>query len=208
MLSNWLIPTNNMAFARQKEITTCLARGDGVSAIKRKLTCSSGDIYGIKKKLATIETLMRKKRMHRNAIVTTRYIAGLKKQIKANTITTITKLAKAMGTMRESVCKGLALRGAKIRKRTKQQLLTQMAMQKQLEWCRVILNWLKSSKNAKKMLLFSDEKLFWVNATSPASNAYYITADEAKDLPASVRHCMTTKNPSGMMMFRVIAMTG
>ena len=60
-------------------------------------------------------------------------------------------------------------------------------------------------KKGAPVILFSDEKIFTVDAISNGRNDRYITSERPEDVPANIRHRFTTKHPTGVMVFGLVA---
>ena len=85
--------------------------------------------------------------------------------------------------------------------RTPKHLLTTAMKEKRLERCKKITTWLK--KNPSIVMIFSDEKIFTVDAVLNRRNDRYIAESKAE-----VKGTFRTKHPAQVMTFGVVASDG
>eukprot|EP00095_Tigriopus_kingsejongensis_P011540 snap_masked-scaffold33_size549341-processed-gene-2.6 protein:Tk11540 transcript:snap_masked-scaffold33_size549341-processed-gene-2.6-mRNA-1 annotation:"Importin-11" len=88
----------------------------------------------------------------------------------------------------------------------KMALLTTAQRQKRLDRCKKIITFLKK-KPADQVLIFSDEKIFTVDAVSNSRTTRYI-AKRPEDVHPSVRYQGRSKHPAGAMMLGVVGSDG
>jgi hypothetical protein len=95
---------------------------------------------------------------------------------------------------------------AKSRARTKKHLVTQVAKDKRFEKSRKLLNMLKSG--SQPVILFSDEKIFTVDAVSNSRLDRYLSSEKVENVPDQVRFKYQMKHPASVMMFGLVASDG
>ncbi len=83
------------------------------------------------------------------------------------------------------------------------QLLNAAQRQKRLDHCTKIRNILK--KGSGKVLVFSDEKIFTVDAVGNSRTKRYI-AKRPKDVRASIWYQGCSKHPGNAMMLRIVTL--
>jgi hypothetical protein len=86
--------------------------------------------------------------------------------------------------------------------------ITEVQKGTRVERSRKILNWIKKPENAKKVRIFSDEKLFCVDPVLNRRNSRYISAERVENVPSSVKFSPATKMPQKIMMLGVISSDG
>ena len=60
-------------------------------------------------------------------------------------------------------------------------------------------------KKGKMTILFSDEKLFSIDAVSNSRTDRFISVKKHEDVPVKVKFSFQTKHPAGVMMFGLVA---
>ena len=70
--------------------------------------------------------------------------------------------------------------------------LTQKDMRKKR--CKVLLNWMKASKNSTKVRIFSDEKLLLIEPVLNRRNDRYISGERVEDVAVSIKFNPATKH--------------
>ena len=101
-------------------------------------------------------------------------------------------------TIRNAVKYDLKL---KLHTRTPKHLLKTAMKKKRLERCKKIISWLK--KKSSVVGIFSDEKIFTVNAVLNCRNDRYIAK-----LKAEIKGTFRMKHPAQVMAFSVVASDG
>lgn len=131
-----------------------------------------------------------------------RFLAGLKKSIKANPGTPMTILAKKRGVSRMTVSRAvkidLNMTSYKLYKR---QILTEKMKESRIIKGKRMLSNLKS--NGGRIIFFSDEKMWTVDRKFNAQNDRWIVPEKA-DVPP----VFTTKHPANIMTLGVIGSNG
>ncbi len=84
----------------------------------------------------------------------------------------------------------------------KVQLLMANQRQKRLECCKKILNFLKRGDD--KVLVFSDEKIFTIDAVGNSRTKWYI-AKKPEDVPAEIHYHGHSKHPAASMMLGIVS---
>ena len=97
---------------------------------------------------------------------------------------------------------------AKSRARTSKQLISADSKAKRLARCKQILSVLKKGKKKRVVILFTDEKVFTVDAVSTSRNNRYISSKDASEVPNNIKHSFKTKHPAGVMTFGLVASDG
>ena len=142
----------------------------------------------------------------RRSVRTPTLIKAVKGRIKRNPIRSMRQMAKDLKvserTIRRTIREDL---GAKSRARTTKHLISADAKVKRLERCRLLRNRLKKGK---QVILFSDEKLFNVDAMANSRNNRYISSEDPKDVPENIRHSFRTKHPASVMVFGMVSSDG
>ena len=82
-------------------------------------------------------------------------------------------------------------------------LLTERLKDLRLERSKLILNWLNKKKNASKVKIFSNKKMFYVDQAFNRRNNRCVVAPDAEAIPV-----MRTKHPQGVMVLGVVASDG
>lgn len=134
---------------------------------------------------------------------TPRFLAGLKRSIKANPGTPMTTLAKnrnvSTKTVHKAVHEDLGMSSYVRRRRN---LLTEKAKAIRAERCPKLLSFLKH-KASSKILIWVDEKKFVVDAEVNRQNQRVIAFD-----PSDVPPVLQTKHPASAMVFGAVASDG
>ena len=95
---------------------------------------------------------------------------------------------------------------ASSRARVKRHLITERV--KELRVSRVSSKRLLSVlKKGKMVILFSDEKLFSIDAVCNSGTDRFISSKNLEDVPEKVKFSFQTKHPTGVMMFGLVAST-
>ncbi len=130
----------------------------------------------------------------------------VKSKIEENPQENICKIAKDLKVDKSAMSRIMRKDlGMKSRPVTKFQGLTAKQREKRLERCKVLLNKLKNGKD--KILVFSNEKKWTVDAVSNSRSTRYI-AKRPTDVPPSVRFMGRTKHPASCMMLGYIRSDG
>lgn len=133
---------------------------------------------------------------------TPEFLDALKSKIKQEPTTPMKKLAMELDVDRKTVQTAInSDLGFKSFVRTPRHLLTKSMQEKRLERCQKVLGFLK--RNGSTVRVFSDEKIFTVDAVVNRRNDRYIAASRAE-----VKGIFRTKHPAQVMVFGVVASDG
>lgn len=134
---------------------------------------------------------------------TPRFLAGLKRTIKANPSTPMTTLARnhnvSTKTIHKAVHEDLGMSSYLCRRRN---LLTEKSKAIRRERCPKLLSFIKH-KAASKVIIHVDEKKFVVDAEVNQHNSRVIACD-----PSEVPPVLQSKNPASTMVFGAVASNG
>jgi hypothetical protein len=130
-----------------------------------------------------------------------RFLAGLKRSVKANPTVSFSTLAKKRAVSITTIHRGIKELGLTSYAQGKRHLLTNRMKEVRLERCRKVLNWLKSNGSAIKF--FSDEKIFTVDRAFNRRNDRWIASSST-----DVHPTMTTKKPASVMALCVVSSEG
>lgn len=191
----------------RKKIAELIQAGDKVNSIAKRFVISRKTVHKVKTfYLPSGDFSDRKKPGRTRTSRTPTNIEAVKQCIDRNPRNNIRRIAKDTGVPRTTVStivrQDLGLRS---RACQKVQGLTELQRQKRLDRCKKILNMLKRQRN--KVLIFSDEKIFTVDATSNSRSTRYIAKSPEEADPA-VKYVGKTKHPAGAMMLGVIGSDG
>ena len=135
-------------------------------------------------------------------------IERVKDRVKANSKRSINKLAKEFSfsetSMRRLLKKDLGIKSRAIRTVNR---VTQKQMSR-LERCKKMQNWLKNSKNAGKVILFSDEKLFCLDPVLNRRNDRYLSDQKVENVPSHIKFVPKTKHSQKVMVLGVVGSDG
>ena len=171
--------------------------------ISRILGASEKTVYNIKKKMIMSKTITRKTGSGgSNKKRTKTFIKTLKSKVQKDPTKSMRKMARELKvdskTVRNSVKYDLKLKSYT---RTPKHLLTTAMKEKRHERFKKITTLLK--KNPFIVMIFSDEKIFTVDAVLNRRNDRYIAESTAE-----VKETFRTKHPSQVIPFRVVASDG
>ena len=117
----------------------------------------------------------------RDRILKPTFLAGLKRSIKANPAVPMTELEKKRSVSVMTIKRGINKLGFNSYARGKKHLLTEKMKEIHFNWCKLILNLLKS--NPSKIKFFSDEKIFTVDRASNRRNGCLIASSSKEVFP-------------------------
>lgn len=197
-----------VVMAKTHAVADLLCAGMSPTDIARRLQIARSTIYKIKKKLECTGTVKRKPGSGRpRSVRTSGVIKRVKQRIKANPVRSIRKMASELDvsvtSMRRIIKDDLNM---KSRARIKVPLLTQAQKYTRLQRSKVLINDLKHAAQGR-VILFSDEKIFNVDAHSNRRNDRWI-GNDATNAPDAVRYTNCTKHPASVMVFGLIASDG
>lgn len=176
--------------------------------VATQLGISRCAVYKIKKKLESTGTMQRKPGSGRPRSVRTKsMINKVKRRIQSNPVRSMRKMAKELRVGRSSMQRIVKndLR-MKSRARVKVPLLTKAQRESRLQRSKALLNNIKHAA-AGLAILFSDEKIFTVDAISNRRNDRWI-GDDPTDVPDDVKYVNTTKHPASVMVFGLVSSDG
>ncbi len=93
----------------------------------------------------------------------------------------------------------------KSRARVKKHLINQVSKEKRLQKDKKLVNLLKT-KNP--IILFSDEKVFYVDSVSNSRLDRYLSSEKSEDVDENIRFKFQTKHPASVMVFGLISSDG
>ena len=79
---------------------------------------------------------------------------------------------------------------------------------KRLDKTKILLNWVKSSEHSRKIRIFSDEKLFVIDAKFHRQNDRYLSKVPVKTVEPSVKYNSVTKHPAKVMVLGIVGSDG
>ena len=79
---------------------------------------------------------------------------------------------------------------------------------KRLARTKILLNWIKNGQNSNKVRIFSDEKLFVIDAKFHRQNDRYITNVPVKLVDPDIKYNSVCKNPAKVMVLGIVASDG
>ena len=134
-------------------------------------------------------------------ILKPRFLAGLKRSVKANPAVPFSTLARKRAVSVMTIQRGMKKLGLTSYAQGKRHLLTDRMKEVRLNRCRKLLNWMKS--NGSVMKFFSDEKIFTVDRAFNRRNDRWIASSINEVHPT-----MTTKMPARVMALCVTSSEG
>lgn len=160
-------------------------------------------VYNIKKRMALSKTIKRKSGSGgSNKKRTKGFIKALRSEILKDPTKSMRKMAAKFEvdnkTIRNAVKYDLRLKSYT---RTPKHLLTTAMKERRLERCKKVLSYLK--KKSSLVTIFSDEKIFTVDAVLNRRNDRFIAESKA-----NVKGTFRTKHPAQVMAFGVVASDG
>lgn len=176
--------------------------------IAAQLGISRCAVYKIKKKLKDTGTASRKPGSGRaQSVRTKKLIDKVKRRIKTNPVRSMRKMARELDVSRSSMQRLIKNDlNMKSRARVKVPLLTEAQQESRFSRSKVLLNNVKHAA-AGRAILFSDEKIFTVNAILNRRNDRWIGGGPS-DVPDNVKYTNTTKHPASVMVFGLISSDG
>ena len=133
-------------------------------------------------------------------------IKSVRAKIARNPVRSIRKLSKEANisekSMRRIIKEDLH---ASSRARVKRHLITERVKELRVTRSKRLLSLLKKEK---MIILFSDEKLFSIDAVSNSRTDRFISPKKLEDVPEKVKFKFQTKHPAGVMMFGLVASNG
>lgn len=196
--------------AIRKIIIDKLRAGVKAADVARQLNVSRKRVSVTKKLFETTGDIKKRygggpKRTKRTKAV----VRAVKGKVERNPRRSIRKLAKEhnMGatTMRRLVKIDLGFKSRAIVTKSR---ISLEQKGKRLERARRILCWLKNGRNAGKVVIFSDEKLFYLDPSLNRRNNRYISGLRAEEVDDLVRYNPKTKHSGKVMVLGVVASDG
>lgn len=193
---------------KTSSVPDLLHAGVSPTAIARQLGISRRSIYKIKKKMELTGTNERKAGSGRKRSARTKSVIDkVKSRLKRNPVRSMRKMAKELNisltSVRRIVKEDLKM---KSRARLKVPLLTTKQKKARMDRAKALLNNIKHAAPGRVML-FTDEKIFTVDASLNRRNDRWI-GNEPENYSDEVRYRNTTKHPSSVMVFGLVASDG
>uniref|UniRef100_A0A3Q1HRU9 Tc1-like transposase DDE domain-containing protein n=1 Tax=Acanthochromis polyacanthus TaxID=80966 RepID=A0A3Q1HRU9_9TELE len=197
--------------AKTKAVPDLLRAGLTVTAISRQLGISRQTVYNVKKKLELTGSADRKPGSGRKKSVRVKSIINkVKQRIQTNPIRSMRRMAadlKISNTSMRRIVKNDFQTGVKIVLNSfRVPLLTHQQKETLLERAKAILKDLKHAATGRT-ILFTDEKIFTVNAAANRRNDRWI-GNDPQNCSEGIKHINTTKHPASVMMFGLVASDG
>ncbi len=190
-----------------KRIYMRIEAGDWPAHIAKQFGMHRSTIYSVKKLYEETGNFSQRPSSGRPRSVRTKaMIAAVKAKIDKNPHQNICKMARDMNVDKVAVSRAVQVDlSMKLRAVMKVQGLTAKQRKNRKEKCRVLLNKLK--KGNSKIHVFSDEKIFTVDAICMSRTNRYITK-KPKDVSPAIRYMRRTKHPASTMMLGVVGLDG
>ena len=187
-------------------ITRLLLAQKTAKEISEVVGCHLSIVYRVKKFLQDASK-PRKPGSGRPRIArTSNVIKSVRAKIARNPVRSIRKLAVEANiserSMRRVIKDDLH---ASSRARVKRHLITKRVKELRVSRSKRLLSVLKKGKI---IILFSDEKLFSIDAVSNSRTDRFISAKKLEDVPEKVKFSFQTKHPAGVMIFGLMASNG
>lgn len=187
---------------KRKRVADLLSAQVKPKSISEIVGVSLSTVYVIRQAMANGKTLQRKPGSSGQRKRTRRFLNDLKRKIKQDPTKSMRKLASelkvAPGTVRRAVKTDL---GLKSYARTPRHLLTDAMKTRRLERCKKVRSFIKKCR--KSVIIFSDEKIFTVDAVVNRRNDRYLAKSKA-----DVKGTYRTKHPAQVMMLGIVASDG
>ena len=189
--------------AKRRRVSDLLRAKIELKTIKDIVGVSLRTVYRVKQAMPVDDGVLRKPGSGgANIKRDTAFLETLKAKIASDPTKAMRKVSKELKvdpkTIRNAVKKDLGLRSYT---RTPRHLLTQSMKIRRLERCKKVLKYVKTCKDT--VLVFSDEKIFTVDAVLNRRNDRYLAKSTA-DVQGTYR----TKHPAQVMVFGVIGSDG
>lgn len=194
--------------AKRRQIQYLLSAGKTTSEIRTALGVSRTAIFRVRKMVDETGDVKKRTGSGRKRSKRTKAVVkAVKMKIARNPRRSMNKLAKehdmSARTMRRLIRDDL---GMKSRAVASKQFISERQKLVRLERCRRIISWLKS--NGGVVTVFSDEKIFTVDAHISRRNTRYISAAAAADVPSAIRYNKKSKHPASIMVLGVVSSDG
>lgn len=136
-------------------------------------------------------------------------VAAVSQAIQDNPRQSIRKLAKKFSchekSMRNLVHHDLGMKSRTIQDKPR---LTESTRLRRMERCKFLLNFMKSRNTANLVRIFSDEKLFHVDAQLNRRNSRYLSDQPVEDVDPKIRFNPVNKHPQKVMVLGVVGSDG
>jgi len=164
----------------------------------------------IKAKIRSVESLEDAPRSGRpRSLRTPENVAAVSEAIEENPRQSIRKLAKKFSfpetSMRELIHQDLNMESRVIHNRPR---LTEATRLRRLEKSKLLLNFLKSPVTTGFVRIFSDEKLFHVDAQLNRRNSRYLSDQPVDEVDPRIRFNPVNKHPQKVMVLGVVGSDG
>lgn len=139
-------------------------------------------------------------------VPTPRLVNVVRSRVARNPIRSMRGMARELGVAHNTIRK-IAHNKLKSKSFTRNQkfLLTDCLKMSRLKCCQKILSQLKKKT---PIILYTDEKYFTVDPIINSRTCSYIAKGRAKDAPDHIRSVQTSKHPTQIMMFGLVAFNG
>ena len=197
-----------MKMGKTSAVPDLLCAGLHPTAISKQLGIARQTVYNIKKKLECSGTIQRKPGSGRKRSARTKpNINKIKQRVTTNPVRSMRKMAKELKISASSVGR-IVSRDLKMksRARTKVPLLPEAQKDVWVQRSATLINDLKHAA-AKRVILFSDEKIFTVDAASNRRNDRWI-GDVPENYSDKIKYKNSTKHPSSVMVFGLVSSDG
>lgn len=190
----------------RKRVFARLEAGDKVKDIAERFNVHRNTVNNIKKMYKSGSFVKCPSTGRPRSVRTEALVEDVKVQVSTNPRSSITKLAKdnhtSMTTMHHLIKDNL---GMKSRAVVRVQMLTPQQCQKRAEQGKKIVCSLKN--NRRKVIVFSDEKNFHVDAYINYRNTRHL-AKKPEDVDKAIRYAPQSKHPGKAMMIGVVCNDG
>ena len=187
---------------KRKRVADLLSAQVKPRTISNIVGVSLSAVYAIRQAMVDGKGMQRKPGSCGQTKRTNKFLRDLEAKIAQDPTKSMRRLASelkvAPGTVRRAVKSDL---GLKSYARTPRHLLTEAMKTRRLERCRKVRSFLK--KSVRTVIIFSDEKIFTVDAVVNRRNDRYL-AESLADVKGTYR----TKHPAQVMMLGVVASDG
>lgn len=193
---------------KTQAVPALLRAGLTPTQIAKQLGISRCAIYKIKTKLKSTGTDSRKPGSGRPRSARTKdVIRKVKQRIKSNPVRSIRKMATDLHISRSSMQR-LVQNDLKMktRARVKVPLLTTAQQETRLHRSKALLKDVKHAARGRS-ILFSDEKIFTVDAISNRRNDRWI-GNDPREVADHVKYANSTKHPASVMVFGLVSSDG
>lgn len=191
------IKLDNMERDNRIRISVLLDNGISPTEIMRQLGMSRATVYNVK----GWDDLERKPGSGKKTILDHDEV---KRAVEAAPLKSLTKHTADMGVSTSTMSRTVRSMGGKSLVRLQRPLLTPAIKEMHFQRCKGLLNNLKSAR-ARRVIIFSDEKIWTVDPLRNRRNDCYLTFGE---VDKAIRTLTMTKHPASMMSLGFVASNG